>query len=64
MMLNANPNPPKTIKHSLRGKLGTLWNMGICSSWVIVRNFVSQNVGPEKEERGRLIGSRGGGGLI
>ena len=52
MMLNANPNAPKAMKHSLRERLGILWNMGICSSWVIVRNFLSQNVGPVEKENG------------
>lgn len=50
MMLNANPNAAKTMKHSLRGRLGTFWNRGICSSRVIVRSFLSQNVGPVEEE--------------
>lgn len=53
IMLNTNPNRPKIMKHSLRGKLGTFWKMGICSSRVIVRNFLSQNVGPRNRRVNR-----------
>jgi hypothetical protein len=56
-MLNAKPKAAKTMKHSLRGKLGTFLNMDICSSRVIVSNFRSQNAGPEGEENRKLIGN-------